>query len=103
MADGGASGLDILALSLGQVAGLEQPRHEKLQTSPSRQSTSRRVRRMQQAQILQVRHHIADSGRRQLSFQPARQRAGANRLSGLHIGIDDQPQYFARPLIQIRE
>ena len=56
-----------------------------------------------QPQLLQVRHDVADRGRRQRHRQRARQVARADRLAGGEIGLDDLPEDGARALVELGE
>ncbi len=62
-ADGGAARLDALALLFRDVADFEQAVDEQPQPGVGRQAAGRGVRRVEQAEILQVGHDVADGGR----------------------------------------
>jgi hypothetical protein len=90
---GGAAGADLLALLHGKVAEFEQPVHEQAQALLGRQAAGAGVGRVEQPRLLQIGHHVADRGRRQVERQAARQRAAADRLAGLHIDLDQLAQH----------
>ena len=58
------------------------------------------MRRIDQPDLLKVLHYIADRGRRQRRRQQPRDVARSNRLAMSKVGIDDQPEYFARALVE---
>ena len=74
----------------GEVADLEQAVDEQAQADLGRQAPGRCVRGKDQAEMLQVRHDVADRGRRQRHRQQARQIARADRLAGREVGLDDR-------------
>jgi len=92
--------VDLAALGLGEVADLEDAVDEQAKPGLGRQPAGRGVRREQQPGLLQVRHDVADGGRRQVDVEPLRQRARADRLAGLEIGVDDVAQNLARAFVQ---
>src|SRR6267378_3301266 len=59
------------------------------------------MRRVEQAEILQVGHDVADGGGRQRLGELAGERPRANRLAGLDIAFDDVAQDLAGTLIQL--
>ena len=69
----------------GEVADLEQPVDEQAQAELRRQPPRRGVRRGDEAELLQVRHHVADRGRRQRHRQHARQIARPDGLARLEV------------------
>jgi hypothetical protein len=100
-ADGGAAHLDALALLLGEVADLEQAVDEEFQPGIGRQAAGRGMRRVEQAEILQVGHDVADGGGRQRLGELAGERPRTDRLAGLDIAFDDVAQDLAGTLIQL--
>ena len=56
--------------------------------------------RIEQAHRFQVRHHVADRGRRQRQRQALGQGARAHRLAGGQKGLHQMAEDFARPLAQ---
>ena len=97
----GAARLDALALVLGEVADLEQAVDEQFQPGVGRQPAGRGVRRVEQAEILQVGHDVADGGGRQRLGELAGERPRADRLAGLDIALDHLAQDLARALVQL--
>ena len=65
-----------------------------------RQAAGAGVRRVDQARSLEVRHDVADRGRRQRHRQDAREVARADRLAGRQIALDDPPEDLARALVR---
>ncbi len=58
------------------------------------------MRRIDQPDLFEILHHIADRGRRQRRRQKPRDVARSDRLAMGKVGIDDQPEYFARALVE---
>ncbi len=85
------------------VADLHQRIDEQPQALFGRQPAGGGVRRIDEAERLEVRHHVADRCRRQVDRQEARQVAGADRLAGGEIGFDDLPKNLPRPEIEIAQ
>src|SRR5664279_3756262 len=56
-----------------------------------------------QAELLEVRHHVAHRSRRQRDRQQARQIARAERLAGGEIALDDVAENLARALVERRQ
>src|SRR5664280_2317807 len=56
-----------------------------------------------QAELLEVRHHVAHRGRRQGDRQQARQIARPDRLAGGEIAFDDVAENLARALVERRQ
>jgi len=54
----------------------------------------------QVAQLFQVRHRVADGGRREAADVPPRHRARADGLAGLDVLRDDGQEDLAAPLIE---
>ena len=96
-----AARLDALALVLGEVADFQQAVDEQAQPGIGRQAAGRGVRGVEQAEVLQVGHDVADGGGRQGLGELAGQRPRAHRLAGLDIALDDVPQHLARALVQL--
>ena len=71
------------ALLVGQVADLHEGVDEEAQAALRRQPAGRDMRRIDEAEMLEVAHHVADRGRRQRQRQHARQVARADRLAVL--------------------
>ncbi|OWK18759.1 hypothetical protein AJ88_01455 [Mesorhizobium amorphae CCBAU 01583] len=92
--------LDDAALLVGKVAKLHEGVDEEAQAGLGRQAAGRNMRGIDQAEMLEVAHHIADGGRRQRRGQDARQAARTDRLAIPEIGIDDAPKNVARTHIQ---
>ncbi len=68
-----------------------------------RQPSGRGVWRIDQAELLQVRHHVAHRGGRQRRGDQPRQVARAERLAGRQVAFDDLPKDFARALVELRQ
>ncbi len=99
-ARGTERGGDRLALVLGQFAEVQQAVDEQAQALIGGQAAGGGMRREQQAGIRQVRHDIADGGRRQADRQPARQGAAADRLASFHVLLDHFAQNGSRAGIE---
>ena len=78
--------------SSAEFAEMQQAVDEQAQPLVGGQTAGGGVRGKQQAGVGQVGHHVADGGRRQVHRQPARERAAADRLAGLHVLFDDLAQ-----------
>ncbi len=100
-ADGRAARLDALALLFGDVADLEQAVDEQPQAGIGRQAAGGGVRRVKQPDILQIGHDVADGGGRQGFAELAGECARADRLAGLDIALDHQPQDLTGTLAQL--
>src|SRR3954467_14197749 len=61
------------------------------------------MRRVDQAELLEVRHHVADRGRRQRHRDQSRNVARADGLAGRKITLDDLTKNIARALIELGE
>src|SRR5580692_5643979 len=61
------------------------------------------MRRVNQAELLQIRHHVADRGRRQRHRDQARDVARSHRLAGGEVTLDDLTKDVPRPLIELGE
>ena len=94
---------DRAAVVLVQVADLHQRIDEEAQAHFGRQPSGRGMRRIDQAELLEIRHHVADRGRRQRHLQDARDIARADRLAGREIALDDLAENLARPVAQLGE
>ena len=68
-----------------------------------RQPPRRGVRRIDEAELLEVRHDVAHRGRRQRHRDDAREIARADRLAGREIALDDLAEDLARALVELRE
>ena len=77
--------LDLPALVGRQVADLEERVDEEAEAEFGRQPPGRGVRRVDQAELLEVGHDVADRGRRQRHRQDAADVARADRLAGLEV------------------
>ena len=84
-----ALAFDALALVGGEVAHLEQAVDEQPQPEVGRQPARRRVRRIEQAEVLKVRHDVAHRRRRQVHRQQLRQRARPHGVSVFEETLDD--------------
>src|SRR6266540_4274897 len=62
-----------------------------------------RVRRVDQAETLEVRHDVAHRGRRQRHRQRATEIARADRLAGRKISLDDALEDLARALVELAQ
>jgi hypothetical protein len=92
--------LDAPALLLRQVAKLHEGVDEEAQAFLRRQAAGGDMRRIDEAELFEVAHDIADGGRRQRGRQHARQIARADRLAVEQVGIDDAPEDFARAHVE---
>ena len=93
--------LDRLPLGFAEIANLHQGIDKKSQSEFRRQPASRCVRGIDQTELFQIRHHVADRGRRQRNRDQARNVARTNRFAGGQIALDDLPEDLARPLIEL--
>ena len=93
--------LDLVARARRELARLQERVDEEPQARLRRQPPGAGVRRGEEAERLQVRHHVADRGRRELHRQHLRQVARADRHAGLQIGVDDVPEHRAGALVEV--
>ena len=91
---------DVAPVAVGEIADLHQRIDEKAQAQFGRQPAGGGVRRIDQPELLEVRHDVAHGRRRQRDRQNARQVARAERLAGRPIALDDLAKDLARPLIE---
>ena len=84
----------------GQFADLQKPIDEQPQALFGRHAPGAGMGRIEQAHGLQVRHDIADRGRRQGQRQALGQGARADRLAGGQKGFHQMAEDFARALAQ---
>ncbi len=99
----GHAALDLGPLLLAHIADLEQPVDEQAQARLRRQAAGARMRRVDEAERLQIRHDVAHRGRRQRHRQRAAQIARADRLAGGEIGLDDALEDLARALVELAQ
>ena len=95
--------LDLLAFARTDVAKLKHGVDEKTQAKLGRQPPGAGVRRVNQAKLFEILHHIAHGGGRQRHRQQARDMARADRLAAGEIGIDDLTEDLARALVEVRQ
>ena len=88
--------VDPRALLAPEVAELQQRVDEEPQAQLGRQTSGARVRRVDQPELLEILHHIADRGGRQRDRQHAREMPGADGFAGRQIRFDDAAEDFAR-------
>ena len=100
---GGDLRVDAVALVERQVADFEQGVHEKAQAQLGGQAPGAGVGGVDEAQLLQVLHDIADRGGGEGHGQQARELARPHRLARGEVGIDDAFENLARTIIQRRE
>ena len=95
--------LDGPPLVLGQIADLEQAVDEQPQPGFGRQPSRGRVRRIDQAQGLQVRHDVAHRSGRERHGQMPRQIARADGIARREIALDDLPEDGAGAFVEFLE
>ena len=88
---------------VGEIADLHQRVDEEAQALLGRQPPGRRMRRIDQAGLFQIRHHVAHRRRRQRHRNDARQVARADRLAGRQIALDHLAKNLARALVELRK
>ena len=101
LADGGKLALDRLPLRFGEIAELHQGIDEEPQAEFGRQPACRGMRRVDQAKLLEIGHHVAHRGRRQRHRDQARNVARTDGFAGRQITLDDLPKYVARALVEL--
>ena len=89
------------ALRLGEVADLHQGIDEEPQAEFGRQPAGRGMRRVDQAELLEIRHHVAHRGRRQRHRDQARNVAGTDGFAGGEITLDDLTKNVPRTLVEL--
>ena len=87
----------------GEIADLHQGVDEEPQAEFGRQPAGRGMRRVDQAELLEIGHHVAHRGRRQRHRDQARDVARADRLAGREITLDDLTKNVARALVELGE
>src|SRR6516165_631618 len=86
-----------------EVADLHQCVDEEAQPELGRQPPSRGVRRINEAELLQIRHHVAHGRRRERSRDQTRNIARAHGLAGGEVALDDLSENIARALVELGE
>jgi hypothetical protein len=86
---------------VGELAHLEEPIDEEAQAPFGRHAAGACVRGIEEAHRFQVRHDIADRGRRQRNGQALRQRAGAHGLARRQKSVHEMTKDLARPFAQL--
>ena len=94
-------GVDLLALGHVQVADLKQAIDEHPQPLLRRDAPGADMGAAQQAQILQILHHVADGRRRDLLAHHPGQAARAHGLAGVQIAFDHAAEHLARAVVQV--
>src|SRR3954464_7672407 len=61
------------------------------------------MRRVDQAELLEVRHHVTDRGRRQRHRDQTRNVARADGFAGREITLDDLTKNVPRALVELSE
>ena len=93
--------LDLGPLAARDVADLEDAVDEQPEPELGRNAPGRDVRRIEQAELLEILHHVADGRRRHALAQRAGQRARADRLAGREIGLDQPAKHLAAALVHL--
>ena len=83
------------ALVLVHIADLQQRIDEEAQADLGRQAPGAGVRRIDEAEFLEILHDIAYGGRRQRHRQESRQLARTDRIAKSEITVDDLPEDLA--------
>ena len=86
-----------------QIPELQKRVDEEPEALLGRQTPGAGVRRVDEPELLQVLHHIANRGRGQRNRQHARQMPGADRFAGGEIGVDDVAENLPRTGVQVRQ
>jgi hypothetical protein len=92
--------LDFLDLLVMQGLQLEQGVDEEAVALVGGYAPGRCVRRGDEAQILQIRHDVADGGRGEAQARIARQGTGADGLPVANVILDQGLEQQLRPLVQ---
>jgi hypothetical protein len=92
--------LDLFAFVPTNVAQFKQRIDKKAQAKLSRKPTRASVRCIDQADLFEILHHIANRGRRQWRWQKPRKVARSDRFAMCEIAIDNEPEYFPRAFVE---
>jgi hypothetical protein len=92
--------LDDAALLVGQVAEFHESVDKKAKSLLRRQAAGGNMRRIDQAELFEIAHHVADSCRRKRGRQHARQVSRTDRLAVPHVRVDDAPENIARAHVE---
>ena len=95
--------VDARPLLAPEVAEFEQRVDEQPETLLGRQAPGARVRGVDEPELLEILHHIANRGRRKRDRQQARQMPRADRLAVGEIGVDDAAEDLARTHVERRQ
>jgi hypothetical protein len=102
-AGGGDLGLHFAPVRFAEIADLHQRIDEEAQSRFGRQPAGRCVRRVDETELLQVRHHVAHRGGRQRRGDQARDVARAHGLAGGEVTLHDLAENVARALVELSE
>ncbi|MCY1303284.1 hypothetical protein D9M70_529820 [compost metagenome] len=83
-----------------EIADLHEGIDEEAQPRLGGQTASADMRRVDETEIFEIAHHIANGSGRERHRQEPRQIARAERLAARQIGFHDATENFARALIQ---
>ena len=95
--------IDTRPLLAAQIPELEQRVDEQPQALLGRQTPGAGVWSIDEPELLEVLHHVANRGRRQRHRQHARQVPGADRFAGGEIRVDDVAEDLTRTGVQRRQ
>ena len=101
--DGRKLALDGLPFRFGEIAELHQRVDEETQPQFGRQPAGGGMRRIDQAELLEIRHHVPHRGGRERHRDQARDVARPDGLAGRQIALDDLAEDVARPLVELGE
>src|SRR6478609_1202069 len=95
---GPRSSADPVQTARRSASSVDEETEAHLGWKPARRS----VGREDEPELFQVRHHVADGGRRQRNRQQALQISRTDRLAGRQITLDDLTENLARTLVERR-
>ena len=92
-------GIDVGALLGRNRADLQERIDEEAQAHIGRHPPGARMRRIDESRFLKIHHDVANGSGRQSAGQDARNRARADGLAGIEIGLDQAAENLARTLV----
>ena len=95
--------VDGLAVGAGQIADLQDAVDEHPQPKLGGDAARANVWAVEQAEVFEVLHFIADGGGADFFCKRAGEGAGANRSARFEVAFDHAPKHFARTFVHVGE
>ena len=95
--------LDLLAVFGLDIADFQKAIDEHAQADLRGNAPGRDMRAVQKAEKFEILHDVADGGGRDLLAHRAGERAGADGIAGIEIGLDHAAKHLARAFVHFRQ